>query len=657
SSSQLCSIVCKHVPPERNTRDAVRAWFGKVRRISCHPQKNQAIVHFEDHALASAALRKGWKVGGKEVSLYWYRRRSGAGEPSWKQRCPSGELEVTENLQSNSFQYFAETMCASVIMESALKSPSKRLEPLRDAAAAESVELPVKVSRGGAAAKEEFTTVPLAHLKGSAAGNSEEKYQLLELRDKQMRQARTRRTELEKAKAIVGTCSDMCPEKERYLREIRKQLSIYEVIPGTDKVNHAAVIKEYSRSSADQEEPLPHELRPPHVLDMTMQYLVNSVMNIGEDNWAEWYDFVWNRTRGIRKDITQQHLCEPISVSLIEKCTRFHVLCAHHLCQQPMATFEPKINNENLTKCLQSLKEMYQDLANKGIYCSGEPEFRGYSVLLNLNHGDILREVQQFREEIRNSSPVKFAVQVFSALNSNNFVRFFKLVKSASYLNACLLHRYFTQVRRDALKALNVALTVPQRSSSLPLQQMMHTLLFTSEKEAAEFFSHYGLNVTDETVELNRSSFIEPECTLAMKKSSFIECKLTTLLGEVVNGAPLGGAPRHVPSSSFDLQGQYAGEGSAEGPIETNKDSQRPIAQGRGSSADAVAPIPALPPPQRPSVAAAAPPRVAAAVPVPPAAPAPPPAAAPPPIAVPPPAAAPVAAAARPPALIDEQVK
>ncbi|XP_075923316.1 germinal-center associated nuclear protein isoform X2 [Petromyzon marinus] len=794
SSSQLCSIVCKHVPPERNTRDAVRAWFGKVRRISCHPQKNQAIVHFEDHALASAALRKGWKVGGKEVSLYWYRRRSGSISKS--------PVEPTEDIEAG-FRQVSAAVCqpeeasgrseeASGVATSThltsrepakTRSPSKRLEPLRDAAAAESVELPVKVSRGGAAAKEEFTTVPLAHLKGSAAGNSEEKYQLLELRDKQMRQARTRRTELEKAKAIVGTCSDMCPEKERYLREIRKQLSIYEVIPGTDKVNHAAVIKEYSRSSADQEEPLPHELRPPHVLDMTMQYLVNSVMNIGEDNWAEWYDFVWNRTRGIRKDITQQHLCEPISVSLIEKCTRFHVLCAHHLCQQPMATFEPKINNENLTKCLQSLKEMYQDLANKGIYCSGEPEFRGYSVLLNLNHGDILREVQQFREEIRNSSPVKFAVQVFSALNSNNFVRFFKLVKSASYLNACLLHRYFTQVRRDALKALNVALTVPQRSSSLPLQQMMHTLLFTSEKEAAEFFSHYGLNVTDETVELNRSSFIEPECTLAMKKSSFIECKLTTLLGEVVNGAPLGGAPRHVPSSSFDLQGQYAGDFSAEDPKDTpvfgkpaergvplvedmeftftpaacspkrapatvqsapaeraavslgaaaataaaasshkavapveiapavltqacapaspepperasshappaeqdapdaatsfpafSPEPQRPSelaeppplpggedgmsAQGRGSSADAVAPISALPPPQRPSVAAAAPPRVAAAVPVPPAAPAPPPAAAPPPIAVPPPAvaAAPVAAVARSPALIDEQV-
>ena len=48
--------------------------------------------------------------------------------------------------------------------------------------------------------------------------------------------------------------------------------------------------------------PLPHELRPSPVLDKTMNYLVNYIMDRGEDGrWADWYDFLWNRTRGIRK--------------------------------------------------------------------------------------------------------------------------------------------------------------------------------------------------------------------------------------------------------------------------------------------------------------------------------------------------------------------
>jgi len=38
--------------------------------------------------------------------------------------------------------------------------------------------------------------------------------------------------------AIVGTCPDMCPEKERYLREVRRHLSVYEIVPGTDMVGN-----------------------------------------------------------------------------------------------------------------------------------------------------------------------------------------------------------------------------------------------------------------------------------------------------------------------------------------------------------------------------------------------------------------------------------
>lgn len=93
----------------------------------------------------------------------------------------------------------------------------------------------------------------------------------------------------------------------------------------------------------------------------------------------------------IGQDITQQHLCDPLTVSLIEKCTRFHIHCAHFMCEEPMSSFDAKINNENMTKCLQSLKEMYQDLRGRGVFCASEAEFQGYNVLLNLNKGDILR--------------------------------------------------------------------------------------------------------------------------------------------------------------------------------------------------------------------------------------------------------------------------
>ena len=48
--------------------------------------------------------------------------------------------------------------------------------------------------------------------------------------------------------------------------------------------------------------PLSHDLRPAAVLEKTMLYLLRNIADTGNDhNWEEWFDFLWSRTRGIRK--------------------------------------------------------------------------------------------------------------------------------------------------------------------------------------------------------------------------------------------------------------------------------------------------------------------------------------------------------------------
>ncbi|XP_030309809.1 germinal-center associated nuclear protein [Calypte anna] len=563
---ELTAIQCKNIPDYLNDRTVLEKHFGqfvKVRRIMSRRNKKMAILHFFDHASASLARKKAKELH-KDIITFWHKKKTSPAKREFSSKeKKAGEDEGRQNSEEQNYQHsplrkpLIRSSAGSVIPGKS--SPAKK-SGLRKALQFEA-DLFDSSSEGQSTEALGASLSSLSNLVGLVAETSEERYRLLDQRDKIMRQARIKRTDLGKAKTVVGTCPDMCPEKERYMRETRNQLSIFEVLLGSDKVDHVAAIKEYSRSSADQEEPLPHELRPSEVLSMTMDYLVTNIMDQGEGNYREWYDFVWNRTRGIRKDITQQHLCNPLMVSLIEKCTRFHIHCAHHLCEEPMSSFDAKINNENMTKCLQSLKEMYQDLANKGIYCKSEAEFRGYNVLLNLNKGDILREVQQFHPEVRNSPQVRFAVQAFAALNSNNFVRFFKLVQSASYLNACLLHCYFNQIRKDALKSLNIAYTLStQRCTVFPLDHLVRMLLFKDCDEAADFISYYGLSVSDGAyVELNRSAFLEPDGLPKPRKSVFVSQKLTVCVGEVVNGGPVPSPPHHVPVSSFNGQNKYIG--------------------------------------------------------------------------------------------------
>ena len=78
---------------------------------------------------------------------------------------------------------------------------------------------------------------------------------------------------------------------------------------------------------------------------------------------------------------------------MVEKCARFHIHCTARLCELDMQDFDQKINDENLTKCLQTLKHMYHDLSLKRIFCPNEAEIRSYDVLLHLNDGNTLRYV------------------------------------------------------------------------------------------------------------------------------------------------------------------------------------------------------------------------------------------------------------------------
>ncbi|KAH9508133.1 hypothetical protein Btru_054821 [Bulinus truncatus] len=263
--------------------------------------------------------------------------------------------------------------------------------------------------------------------------------------------------------------------------------------------------------------------------------------------------------RYIFQDITQQQLTNVQVAELLEKCTRFHIVCSERLCEEDMMTFDAKINNENLTKCLQTLKEIYADLEKKQIFCPNEAEFRGYMVLMNLNEGDTLREIQQLRSEIRASVSINFAVKAYNALNANNYVRFFRLIKQSSFLNACILHRYFNQMRGTALIIIMKALNAVNKNKVMyPIQELTRLLCFEDDSEAKDFCSYYNLNVEGNDVIMDSRAYLKPEASLPQRRSkSLVEAKLTTSLGEAINGSPLPQLHLPTPSSSFDQDGTF----------------------------------------------------------------------------------------------------
>ncbi|CAF0860307.1 unnamed protein product [Brachionus calyciflorus] len=352
---------------------------------------------------------------------------------------------------------------------------------------------------------------------------SKEKFETLLLRDKILKLIRHEINQITPESEILeGTCLDMCPEKERFSREHLMLCHEYEFSPGTQQPDHFLMIKEYSRSSADQDLPLSNEMRSLDVLYDTTLYIIDEIITriesfssetefeVNQDLFSicKWYDFVWNRTRSIRKDIIQQRLlineANPSvdAVLIIEQCARFHIMCAHRLCDQQPDVFDLKINEENLKNCFQSLRQYYEkshESTSNLPESPNESEFRSFIILLNLTESNILGEIQRWPKQIRHSKYVQFALNCYFAYNSKNYVKFFRLIGSddCEYLQACVLHRHFYKARADAFKNIFSAFK-ENKEKLFPIGKIVEILGFDDAEEAVLYANMFGLDITDD---------------------------------------------------------------------------------------------------------------------------------------------------------------
>ncbi|XP_076750838.1 RRM_XMAS2 and SAC3_GANP domain-containing protein xmas [Xylocopa sonorina] len=580
------SITCTNVPQSLLTKVTAKEYFtqfGNLLKITIRPKKHIITVIYATKKEANVAYNKSGDYLGEKFNIEWTKLCTSP-------KCPTKKKDPEKNIMSRIVSNFFKSSDDEIKSElDAMTNleynphertnfdgiPVKRYKTQQPKTTSKSMTRLEKASVKPEKLKSDSqisellpnaTIEELQNIIQQPAHTSEDKYKVLEARDRLIRIRQVKSHTLDAAKVMTGTCPDMCPEKERLMRESKRQVALYEQHESNEyRINHMIAVKQYSRSSADQEEPMAHELRPVKSLKMTMSYLLHEIANLCDQqgtNLGEWYHFLWDRTRGIRKDITQQELCCTDSVQLVEQCARFHIICSERLCAEEPSVFDKKINSDNLTKCLQSLKYMYHDLRVKGINCKNESEFRAYIILLNLNNGNFMWDLQRLPTCVQKSSEVRFAMEIYSALESNNYNKFFKFVKKTTYLNACILLRYFNQVR---LKALSVLVKAYCRTASTayPLCKLIDILGFEDENEAVYFCEQVGLNVLKDGLHvlLNRHNFTMPVLDIKQNRAcNLIESKRTKqylAIGECIAGGemPEKTYKFHKPHNSFNSSG------------------------------------------------------------------------------------------------------
>ncbi|KAG6860335.1 hypothetical protein C0995_012481 [Termitomyces sp. Mi166 len=279
---------------------------------------------------------------------------------------------------------------------------------------------------------------------------------------------------LEDAITVVGTCMDMCPRFERYRRERENNLFQWETIPGTKRVDHKRAVKMYERAAGDKT--LPSDLRPPHVLIKTLDYLFHDLLS--QEGFSATYDFIRDRSRAVRNDFTMQHSYGPEAIVCHDRCARFHILALH--LEHDTPKFSIALEEQQLMNTLQSLKEFYED--QRGRYESPtELEMRVYHRLIHIRdqkerHEEIPEHISshpvfklttEFRLHVqRKSAPIdKTSVLKVDAEGMQIFGELASVLREQGsvvmvYLVACILERHFGKDAIDDIDTIRGDLSI-----------------------------------------------------------------------------------------------------------------------------------------------------------------------------------------------------
>lgn len=324
--------------------------------------------------------------------------------------------------------------------------------------------------------------------------------------------------ELNEAIVFQGTCEDMCPVFERARRNVELTVFSYEREPGENKkASRNKALKVFARPAAAAAPPLPSDVRPPHILVKTLDYIVDNLLTTLPKSES----FLWDRMRSIRQDFTYQNYSGPEAVDCNERIVRIHLLILHIMIKTKIE-FSIQQELEQLHKALITLSEIYDDMRANGFECPNEAEFRAYGLLSKIRDPQYDQIIQTLPSHIFNDHLVQLAIcfrQIISNSNYsergyiktenslNFYLQFFQLLQSTEvpFLMGSFLQIYLGEVRFYSMKALSLSLN--KKHKPIPIKYFLDTLLFNNKEELESFCQYYSISISSDAVDLKTLSY------------------------------------------------------------------------------------------------------------------------------------------------------
>lgn len=444
-----------------------------------------------------------------------------------------------------------------------------------------------------------------------------------------------KRRKLEDALPFKGICEDMCPDFEQVYRIAEYDVKTEEKEMRPDGVTMwpetSRMVKKFGRSAAGQEAPLPMDVRSVDALRRTTDYLFNDLLQ-SESNLPSMHNFLWDRTRAVRKDFTfhSQKSAEEMKemVYCFETITRFHATALHLLSKPGFANedFNQKQEIEQLGRTILSLIEAYDMCRDKRVHCENEPEFRAYYLLLNAHDPSIAKRIPTWGKEYWfESEEVQTALSLIHAmddvrepkgpikprrpttLSDMSFTNYFSIVEDTrvSYTMACVAEVHFTTVRQGILRNLVRGYArhrdAPRTITASDLNAMLR---FDTPEEAVDFAELHDFEFSTWVPE-GKNPVTEPYLLLNNKKKhvpsprvrqafsgKVVERKRTTeSLPHVIYNTIFEQPTEQIPSPESSPDGMFVGRAAVSETLAQSSPTFPPPAQPSAASTTTMSPF------------------------------------------------------------------
>lgn len=265
------------------------------------------------------------------------------------------------------------------------------------------------------------------------------------------------------------------------------------------------MVKEYRRAAAGKII-MADELRPAQILSQTTDYLISEICSKKSTPWKTIYEFVFDRLRAVRQDLTVQNINNDYAINILEKTVRFLLYSGFVLRSASMADYDEKINNTHIQECLKRLLYLYASEKQEQFSQEHSGEILSYYLLFNLGDPEALTYALEVKHLLQNSFVFKSSLNISLNFYLNNYGVIIRNIPKLLPLELCAIYRHLHVIQRQMFERCVHGYT--SKNLHYPTDQLKDLLLFDTKQELSNLCKGCGQQCSDKGVTFNKASYV-----------------------------------------------------------------------------------------------------------------------------------------------------